>query len=87
MGTNTFRITLTSAAGQQLEGARVNLEGDMTHAGMSPVFSVAGETGPGQYQGKLKLNMRGDWIVLVHVTLKDGRTLDREWKFANIQAN
>lgn len=87
VGTNIFTVTLTSKAGERLAGAHVSLEGDMSHAGMSPVFGDARETGPGRYQGTLDLNMRGDWTVLFHIGLANGVAFDRQVEIRNIQAN
>jgi YtkA-like len=75
VGPNTFTINLAGRRGEMLAGARVSLEGDMSHAGMSPAFGEAKEVAPGQYQGKLDLNMRGDWILSFHITLTDGRSI------------
>jgi hypothetical protein len=86
IGVNTFTVTLTGRNRQRVGGARVSLEGDMSHAGMRPVFGEAKEVGPGRYQGTLDLGMRGDWTVLFHVTLANGQTLDREMKIQNLQA-
>jgi YtkA-like len=86
IGLNTFTITLTGGNGERLAGARVTLEGDMSHAGMKPVFGEANEVGPGRYQGTLDLRMRGDWTVLFHITLPSGQTFDREMKIQNLQA-
>ena len=87
IGSNTFTIKLAGSRGEKLAGARVSLEGDMSHAGMSPAFGEAKEVAPGQYQGKLDLNMRGDWTVLFHIVLKDGLAFDRQVKIQNLQAN
>ncbi len=38
---------------QTCYGARVDLEGDMAHPGMEPVFGKTEETQPGRYQGHL----------------------------------
>ena len=65
-----------SDADKPVSGAQVSLEGDMTHAGMAPVFADAHEVAPGQYQGNLTLNMPGDWVLLLHITLPDGRKLE-----------
>jgi hypothetical protein len=78
VGSNLFTLTLSAKNGERLSGARVSIEGDMSHAGMSPVFGEATEMAPGRYQGKLDLDMRGDWIVLFHVQLIGGRTLSRQ---------
>jgi YtkA-like protein len=86
VGKNELIITLTGSSGQRVAGARVQLEGDMSHAGMSPVFSETREVTAGVYRGTLELNMRGDWTILAHITLEGGQTLDREIKFQNVQA-
>ena len=86
VGHNTFTVTLTSRNGEQIGGARISLEGDMSHPGMSPVFGEAKEIAAGRYQGTLDLNMLGDWTILFHITLASGRTFDREVKIRNLQA-
>jgi hypothetical protein len=86
VGLTTFTVTLTRRTGERVAGAHISLEGDMSHAGMSPVFGEAKETGPGRYQAKLELNMRGDWTVLFHITLPGGRSFDRQLNIRNIQA-
>jgi hypothetical protein len=53
---------------------------------MRPVFGDAREVSPGRYQGTLDLPMPGDWIVLFHITLANGQTIDREIKIQNLQA-
>jgi hypothetical protein len=87
VGPNIFTVTLTSKAGERLAGAHVSLEGDMSHAGMSPVFGDAKEIEPGRYQGTLDLNMRGDWTVLFHIRLANGVVFERQVDIRNIQAN
>jgi YtkA-like len=87
VGLNTFTITLTASKGERLAGARIALEGDMSHPGMSPAFSEAKEITPGRYQGTLDLNMRGDWTVLFHITLPNGRSFDRQVDVRNLQAS
>lgn len=54
------------------------LEGDMSHPGMAPVFGSAMETEPGYYEGRLQLTMPGDWVILEHITLADGRKVERQ---------
>jgi hypothetical protein len=81
--TVTFRLAMGSVP---VTGAHVELEGDMAHAGMAPVFGSAKEISPGQYQGQLVLNMPGDWVVLLHITLPDGRKLEEQMKVNGVQA-
>ena len=66
-------------------GAWVALEGDMSHAGMAPVFGDAREVSPGQYQGQLDLNMAGDWVVLMHITLPNGQKLEEQMDVGGVQ--
>jgi len=87
VGPNIFTVTLTSKAGERLAGAHVSLEGDMSHAGMSPVVGDAREIERGRYQGTLDLNMRGDWTVLFHIRLASGVAFDRQVDIRNIQAD
>ncbi|HYO16843.1 MAG TPA: FixH family protein [Thermoanaerobaculia bacterium] len=78
-GPATFSLTLTdTAAGQPVAGAAVRLEGNMSHAGMKPVFGTAREMAPGRYEAPLDFTMAGDWFVLVEARLRDGRTLQRQ---------
>jgi hypothetical protein len=56
----------------------------MSHAGMAPVFADARETESGRYQSTMELSMAGDWFILVHVTLPDGRKLDRRFDIKEV---
>jgi hypothetical protein len=77
-----------SAEGQKpLSGAQISLEGNMSHAGMSPTFGEAKETSPGTYTGIIDLNMRGDWVVGVHAVLAGDAKLDQEIDVRNLGAS
>lgn len=78
VGDVTITVRMTDASGKPIAGARISLEGNMSHPGMAPVLSEAREIAPGRYQSIMKLSMAGDWYVLVHVTLPDGRELDQQ---------
>jgi hypothetical protein len=77
-GPATVTLKLADSAGKPIVGARVNLEGNMSHPGMRPVFSEASEAGPGRYEAALEFTMGGDWVILFHITLPDGRSLERQ---------
>lgn len=62
----------------------MKLEGNMSHAGMAPVFAETQETEPGRYQSKMELSMAGDWHVSVRATLPDGRQFDREFEIKGV---
>lgn len=79
-------IQLTDETGQPLAGATVELEGNMSHAGMAPVFSQAKEVEPGRYEAPLAFTMGGDWFILVKATLPDGRRLERQVDVPGVEA-
>lgn len=84
VGDVTITINLKSGSNEPVAGARIKLEGNMSHAGMAPVFAEAKEIGPGQYRTNMNLSMAGDWHVLVHVTLPDGRELDQQFEIKEV---
>ena len=84
VGDVMITIRMTDVAEKPIAGARVKLEGNMTHAGMAPVIVEAKEIGPGRYQTNMKLTMAGDWQVLVHLTLPDGRELDQQFEIKEV---
>lgn len=85
VGSVTISFSLNDA-GKPVSGAQVSLEGDMTHAGMAPVFGDAHEASPGHYRGRLTLNMSGDWVVLMHLTLPDGHNMDEQMVIRGVQS-
>ena len=85
VGATTLDIKLTDKNGAPVGGARVELEGNMSHAGMGPISVEAKEIQTGKYRGTLQLTMAGDWIVLVHVTLPDGQTLQRQIELSGVR--
>lgn len=84
VGPVTITLKLADASGTPVTGARITLEGNMSHAGMVPVFADATETEPGRYQSQMELSMAGDWFIVVHVSLPDGRKLDRPFEIQGV---
>lgn len=68
IGPAVVNFRLVDPAGKTIRGARVAVEADMSHAGMSPVFGEAREIEPGRYQAHLGFEMAGDWVILLHIT-------------------
>lgn len=68
-------------------GARVSVEGNMSHPGMVPVFGTAVEVRPGRYEAPLTLTMGGDWVLTVKATLADGRRLSHEVKLPAVKGS
>jgi hypothetical protein len=67
-------ITLQDSTGAPVEGATVSVEGNMSHAGMVPVFGSALEGESGTYTiSDFTFTMAGDWILTLEATLPDGR--------------
>jgi hypothetical protein len=87
VGPAVVNLKLRDAAGNPVAGARVNLEADMSHPAMAPVFGEARERALGEYAGGLELAMPGGWVVLIHVTLPDGRKLDRQVSVPGVATN
>lgn len=78
VGPATVSVSLRDADGTPLTGATVKIEGNMSHAGMKPVFSDAHEVGNGDYAtDDFEFTMGGDWIITASITLADGTTFDR----------
>jgi hypothetical protein len=87
VGVATITLRLKDISGKPVVGAHIALEADMSHSGMSPVFGKAEEVSAGQYEGRLELEMSGDWVVLIHVTLADGQKFDRQESVPGVEAN
>jgi hypothetical protein len=86
VGQATITVSLSDAAGNPVAGANVNLEGNMSHPGMNPVFGAAREIGAGRYQASIEFTMGGDWVMLVRVNLPDGQKLEREFEVKGVKA-
>jgi hypothetical protein len=86
VGQAVVTLTLSEAGGQPLTGAEVELEGNMTHAGMAPTLAQPDEVSPGRYEAPLDFTMAGDWFILVRATLPDGRKLERQVNVPGVKA-
>lgn len=78
MGEATLGFGLSDEQRRPIAGARVRIEGTMSHAGMKPEFADATEVAPGRYEARLEFTMGGDWILLVDATTADGR--EHRWR-------
>ena len=84
VGPTTITLRLADASGKPVTGADVEMEGNMSHAGMTPVLAHANEIEPGRYSSTIELSMAGDWYFVVHMTLPDGRKLERQFEIKRI---
>lgn len=87
VGTAWVALQLADAAGKPVSHAAISVEADMSHPGMSPVFGNAQEIAPGSYQAPIDFNMAGDWVVLLHIRLADGRRMERQMDVRSVQSN
>jgi len=84
VGRVVVALRLMSASRKPVAGAQIKLEGNMSHAGMSPVFADTLEVVPGEYRANMDLSMAGDWVILVHLTLRDGTKLERQFEIKGV---
>ena len=82
VGDATLEITLTDGEGNPIEDARLNVKGDMSHAGMEPVLAEVEGGAGGVYQVPFSWTMGGDWFVTVEAVLADGTTISRRFDLA-----
>ena len=84
VGPLTITLKVTDASGKPATGVGIKLEGNMSHAGMTPVFARAKENEPGRYSSTIELSMAGDWYVVVHMTLPDGRKSEHQFEIKGV---
>jgi hypothetical protein len=87
VGMTTIDLQVRDLAGQPLTGAMVEVEGSMTHAGMTPDVATATEQAPGHYQATLSLTMSGDWLITVAVHMADGRIVEETLPLPTVQSS
>lgn len=87
VGLATLTLKLADAGRQPITGANITVEGNMSHAGMAPVFAQAKETEQGRYRATLDLTMAGDWTILIHATLAGGQKLERQLDVKGVRPN
>jgi hypothetical protein len=78
VGPATVTVKLRGADAQPVRATTLKLEGNMSHAGMEPVFADAKEEAPGVYRARMEFTMGGDWFILLDGKLADGRPLKKK---------
>lgn len=86
VGKTTLVVIVKDATGAPISDARVEIVGDMNHAGMAPSLGEAERGTDGRYEVPFEWTMGGEWIVTVRVTLADGRTV-RQQLTANVRSS
>lgn len=87
VGNATIVIQLADETTRPVTHAAISVEGDMSHPGMSPAFGTAQESEPGTYTAHLDFSMAGDWVVLLHIKLADGRAAERQIDVRGVESN
>lgn len=84
VGQTTITLRLTGPSAKPITGAHIIVEGNMSHAGMAPAVATATEVEPGRYRAIIELSMPGDWVVIAHATLPDGRKVDHQFELNGV---
>lgn len=77
VGETRCHVQLEGPDGATIDGAVIQVEGNMNHAGMVPVFADLSCEGEGAYAAPFEFTMGGDWFVVIRGELPDGRYLER----------
>jgi formyltetrahydrofolate synthetase len=87
VGPATVTVEITDATHNPIAHAAIMVEADMSHPGMSPVFAQAKEMAPGTYSAPINFNMAGDWVLMMHIKLADGRKIERQVDVKGVRSN
>jgi len=79
VGQSNLIITIRDEAGNPIDGASLDIKGDMSHAGMKPVLASTDGGERGVYAVPFEWTMGGDWFVTVTATLPDGRVVSKRF--------
>ena len=66
-------IQVFDADGKSVDNASIQIEGNMVHAGMTPVNGATQFNENGIYHVPFQFSMSGDWVLTVTATTPDGR--------------
>ena len=81
----TAHVTLHDAGEAPVTGARLHVEGMMSHPGMAPVIAAVVERGDGTYDAALRFTMAGDWILLLTGELPGGVAFKKQIEIAGVR--
>jgi YtkA-like len=87
VGEAMMTVELADAAANPVTNAAIMAEAEMNHPGMAPAFNAANETAPGRYRAQINFTMGGDWVVLLHIKLADGRKIERQVDVKGVRSN
>jgi len=79
VGPSNLLITIQDKDDSPIDGASLEIKGDMSHAGMKPVLASISGGESGLYAVPFEWTMGGDWFVTVTATLPDGRVATKRF--------
>jgi hypothetical protein len=79
------RVVVSDDQQQPVTGARLRLEGHMSHPGMTPVTADMIESTQGTYEAQLQFSMAGDWLLVVAGALSDGTRVTQQLELAGVK--
>lgn len=87
VGLATLNLQLADPIHKPISHAAIEVEADMAHPGMAPLFATAEETSPGSYRANLHFDMPGDWVVSLRIKLPSGQVIERTMDVRGIRNN
>jgi hypothetical protein len=81
------RLTIADREQRPIAGARLRLEAHMSHPGMAPVVTALTGRAPGEYDGRVRFTMAGDWSLVRTGVTPDGRRVMEETRVADVRAS
>ena len=79
------RVTVRDARQQVVRGARLQLEGQMSHPGMAPVLATLTEQPDGTYQAPFQFTMAGDWVLVLTGEVAGVGRITRQLEVAGVR--
>lgn len=76
-GPSTLLIQISKGPQGEVGEFLIDVRGDMSHAGMTPVIVTGARGESGSYAIPFEWTMAGDWYITITATLPDGRRLLR----------
>ncbi len=72
LGESALTVSVADQEGRPVQGARLEVRGDMAHGAMAPVLGQATSESDGRYLVPFRWTMTGDWTLDVEAALPDG---------------
>jgi len=86
VGSAKVDLTITSPNGKPITGAKLQVRGEMSMAGMQPVLANLTDQGNGHYQvSGFPFAMAGDWILTVTGNLPDGTAIKKTFTVSGVK--